>query len=139
MSILQNLDKFVTLADDNLMKKILVVEDEPAYLKLLNDLLTRKGYKVIEAVDGKKGLDMAISENPDLILLDIMLPVMDGMTMLHELRKTEKGKLMKVIVLTNLDPNPDLIKKTIADQPTYYLIKSDTKLSELTAKIEELI
>jgi len=121
------------------MKKILVVEDEPAYLKLLNDLLTGKGYKVIEAVDGKKGLDMALRENPDLILLDIMLPVMDGMAMLHELRKDEKGKLMKVIILTNLDPNPELIQKTITDQPTYYLIKSDTKLSELTAKIEELI
>lgn len=121
------------------MKKILIVEDEPAYLKLLKDFLTREGFSVIEAEDGKKGLDMAIGENPDLVLLDIKLPVMDGMTMLHELRLNEKGKNMKVIVLTNLDPNPDLIEKTISGQPTYYLIKSDTKLSELISKIEEII
>lgn len=59
--------------------------------------------------------------------------------MLKALRKSSKGKKMKVIVLTNLDPGPDLIEKTIQNQPTYYLVKSDTKLSELKEKIKEVL
>ncbi len=74
------------------MKKILVVEDELAYLKLLNSQLTERGYQVIEAINGKIGLEQAKSENPDLILLDIRMPVMDGMAMLDLLRKEEVGK-----------------------------------------------
>jgi two-component system alkaline phosphatase synthesis response regulator PhoP len=79
------------------MKKILVVEDELAYLKLLNSQLTQKGYKVIEAINGKNGLAKAKSENPDLILLDIRMPVMDGMAMLSLLRKEEQGDEHEVI------------------------------------------
>lgn len=121
------------------MKKILVVEDELAYLKLLNSQLTEKGYQVIEAMDGKKGLEMAKKENPDLILLDIRLPVMDGMAMLDELRKEEAGKKTKVIVLTNLEPDEKIIGKVVKDLPTYYFVKSDIQFSDLLDKIKELL
>ena len=122
-----------------MMKKILVVEDELAYLKLLNSQLTQKGYTVIEAMDGKKGLEKAKSENPDLILLDIRMPVMDGMAMLDLLRKEEVGKKTKVIILTNLEPDDKILAKVISDQPSYYFVKSDTQLNELLEKIEELV
>lgn len=121
------------------MKKVLVVEDEISYLQLLNEQLSKKGYLVIEAMDGEKGLKMAIEEKPNLILLDIRLPVMDGMTMLHELRKKKEGRNIKVIVLTNLEPDATLIQKSVTDKPIYYLVKSDTKLSDLMAKVDELI
>lgn len=121
------------------MKKILVVEDESAYLRLLTAQLTEKGYKVFEATDGKTGLDKAKKEKPDLILLDIRMPVMDGMAMLKLLRKEESGKKTKVIMLTNLEPDTKIIGDVVSDQPSYYFIKSDAKLSELFEKIKELL
>lgn len=121
------------------MKKILVVEDELAYLKLLNSQLTEKGYAVIEAINGKEGLEKAKKENPDLILLDIRMPVMDGMTMLDLLRKEETGKKTKVIILTNLEPDEKIIKDVVSDQPSYYFVKSDIQLNDLLEKIQELL
>lgn len=121
------------------MKKILVVEDELAYLKLLEDRLKAEDYEVITAMDGKQGLESALKNRPDLIVLDIRMPVMDGMAMLDELRKqSEYGEKVIVILLTNLEPDGVIIKKVAVDQPTYYLIKSEVKLEELMAKIKEV-
>jgi DNA-binding response OmpR family regulator len=121
------------------MKKILVVEDELAYLKLLNSQLTQKGYQVFEAMDGKEGLMKARRENPDLILLDIRMPVMDGMAMLKELRSEEAGKNTKVIMLTNLEPDDQILKGVVADQPTYYFVKSSIQFDDLLEKIGALL
>jgi two-component system alkaline phosphatase synthesis response regulator PhoP len=121
------------------MKKILVVEDELAYLKLLNSQLTEKGYQVIEAINGKIGLEKAKSENPDLILLDIRMPVMDGMAMLDALRKEEAGKKTKVIMLTNLEPDDKILGGVVSDQPAYYFVKSDIQFNDLLLKIKELL
>ena len=121
------------------MKKILIVEDELAYIRLLKTQLTEKGYDVSEAVDGKKGLEMAKKVNPDLILLDIRMPVMDGMTMLELLRKEEWGKKMNVIILTNLEPDDKILSSVITDEPSYYFVKSDIKLGELLEKIKDLV
>jgi CheY-like chemotaxis protein len=121
------------------VKKILVVEDELAYLKLLNSQLTEKGYKVIEAMDGKKGLEKAKSENPDLILLDIRLPVMDGIAMLDLLRKEEAGKKTKVIMLTNLEPDDRILADMVKNKPSYYFVKSDIQFNDLLKKIQELL
>ena len=121
------------------MKKILIVEDEIAYMKLLCDQLTVRGYEVIEAGNGKEGLTMAKKENPDLILLDIRMPVMDGMTMLDLLRQSKEGMSTKVIMLTNLEPNDKIIGGVIKGQPTYYFVKSDTRLNDLLEKIKEVL
>ncbi len=121
------------------MQKILVIEDELAYLKLLNSQLTQKGYQVIEAINGKKGLEAAEKENPDLILLDIRMPVMDGIAMLELLRKEEAGKKAKVIMLTNLEPDDKIIGKVVADQPSYYFVKSDIQFNDLLNKIKDLL
>lgn len=121
------------------MKKILIVEDELAYLKLLHDQLEAQGYETIEAKNGQEGLDTAKAEKPDLILLDIRMPVMDGMAMLDLLRKDEYGKTAKVIILTNIEPDDKILKEVLEGLPTYYLIKSDTKLDELLNKIKSVI
>lgn len=121
------------------MKKILVVEDELAYLNLLRNQLVRQGYKVTVATDGKKGLEKARTQLPDLILLDIRMPVMDGITMLELLRKDAKTKHTKVIMLTNLEPDSKIIAKVVKEQPLYYCVKSDVKSGDLLAKIKELI
>ena len=121
------------------MKKVLIVEDELAYVRLLHDQLTAKGYEVLEAKDGKEGLEIAKKEKPDMILLDIRMPVMDGMTMLSLLRQDESGKDAKVIMLTNLEPDDKILGGVVKDLPTYYFVKSDTKLEDLTEKIKELL
>lgn len=121
------------------MKKILVIEDELAYMRLLRDQLVRNNFEVLEAKNGREGLVLAERDKPDLILLDIRMPVLDGMTMLGELRKSEFGKRVKVIILTNIEPDDKAIKKVMIDLPTYYPIKSDTKLDELIKTINEVL
>lgn len=118
------------------MKKILVVEDEIAYSKLLCDQLSAAGYQVVVADDGEKGLAMAQSEKPDLILLDIRLPKLDGMTMLDLLRKEPGGKLVKTIILTNLEASDKITRQVLEDLQSYYCVKSDTKLEDLIEKIK---
>lgn len=121
------------------MKKILIIEDEPAYLKLLHSELTKRGYQVSDAVNGKKGLEIARKEKPDLILLDIRMPIMDGMAMLHTLRSDTEIATTKVVMLTNLEPDDKILGDVMRDQPLYYCVKSDTKLNDLLKKIEELL
>ena len=121
------------------MKKILIIEDDSAYLKLLNAQLTERGYTVIQAINGEKGLAIAKKEKPDLILLDVMMPVMNGMAMLDLLRREEMGKKTKVIILTNVEPNDKMIGKVIKDEPSYYFIKSDIQFDSLLEKINELL
>ena len=122
----------------NDIKKILVVEDEIPYLKILNRELTERGYKVIEAANGEKGLEQAKLENPDLILLDIKMPKMDGMTMLKKLREDVWGKNVPIIVLSN-DDNPEHISETLKDNAFDYLIKADWKLDDIVKKIKETL
>lgn len=121
------------------MKKILIVEDELAYVKLLQDQLVAKGYEVISAKDGREGLERAKKEKPDMILLDIRMPVMDGMTMLSLLRKNESGKSAKVVMLTNLEPDDKIISGVVKEQPAYYFVKSDVKLNDMLEKIHDLL
>ena len=124
--------------EENQNKKILVVEDESSYLKILKDQLVTNGFDVIEAIDGSKGLSLAKLEHPDLIILDVRMPGMTGLAMLDELRKDAYGKHVKVIVLTNIEPDDSMLRQVLQDLPTYYLMKIDTKLGELIEKIQTL-
>ena len=83
------------------MKKVLIVDDEVKIRQLTADELKKKGFEVIEATNGEEGLQSALKDKPDLILLDITMPVMDGLTMLQKLRAEPEGKKVQVIVLTN--------------------------------------
>ena len=69
-------------------KKILIVDDEKSISDLLVYNLEKEGYKTITAIDGEEGVNLALSQNPDLILLDIMLPKMDGLTVCKKIRQT---------------------------------------------------
>jgi len=106
-----------------------------AYTEELRD----EGFIVVTAANGKEGLDLALSEKPDLILLDILMPVMDGLTMMSKLRERGPyGKNVPIILLTNLAAGEDKIMKAITkDEPAYYLVKSDWNLSGVVEKIRE--
>lgn len=121
------------------MKKILVVEDDLSYQHLLKDQLIKNGYEVIITTCGNEGLELSKKHRPDLILLDIKMPKMDGMEMLTELRKDIKGKIIPVIILTNIEPNDKILKTVLTELPSSYLIKSDIKIAELLEKMHELL
>jgi two-component system, OmpR family, alkaline phosphatase synthesis response regulator PhoP len=82
------------------IKKILVVDDEPDVISLLTLMLKSQGYNVITAGDGQEGLEKARKENPDLILLDVMLPKMDGYKVARMLKFDENFSAIPIILLT---------------------------------------
>jgi two-component system cell cycle response regulator DivK len=82
------------------MAKILLVEDNEMNRDMLSRRLARKGYEVVIAVDGQQGIDMARSETPDLILMDMGLPVLDGWAATRELKAAAETKAIPVIALT---------------------------------------
>lgn len=117
------------------MKKILIVEDEIALLEALTEKL-KQDFEVLQAKNGQEGLQQALNLHPDLILLDIIMPVMDGMTMLTKLRSDEWGKSVPVIVLTNLSDEQKVTE--CLQQGVYdYLVKSGWTLEDLTKKIKD--
>jgi DNA-binding response OmpR family regulator len=89
------------------MRTVLIVEDEPAMLRGLEDNFKAKGYYVLTAMDGRQGLDAALKEKPDLILLDIMLPGINGYEVCSSVR--EKGLEMPIIMLTAKDQESDIV------------------------------
>lgn len=122
------------------MPKILVVEDDITLRNLYHKVLKDHGYEVIIATNGQEGLDSALSQKPDLILLDIRLPIMDGATMMRKLREDPWGQNVPVIVLTAVEPNQDsLFKEITVGRPAHYFLKTDAKPDEVLAKIDELI
>ena len=124
------------MAMDKMSKKILVVEDEMLLRKALRDELTSNNFEMLEAKNGEEGLATALREHPDLILLDIIMPVMDGMTMLKKLREDAWGKNVKVLMLTNLSDSEKIAEAL--EQGSYeYFIKSNWTLDALVEKIKK--
>ncbi len=84
-------------------KVILVVDDDPKDLKLIRDLLQVSGYKTIEATGGEQGIELAKAKKPDLILMDILMPKVDGYTACREIKMDKATKAIPVVMLTSLD------------------------------------
>ena len=121
-------------------KKILVIEDERPLQDAMVDTLKQHRFAVVKADDGKDGLDVALKEHPDLILLDILMPKMDGLSLLEKLRSVTWGHDVPVIILTNLNPDADQTIRTILDhKPAFYLIKSNVTLEAIVTKIQEVL
>src|SRR6185437_13941805 len=119
--------------------KLLVIEDEPPMREAIVDTLTQHAFTVVTSDNGKDGLDLALTEHPDLILLDIFMPKMDGLSMLETLRNDSWGHDVPVIILTNLNPEADKTIRSILDQkPAFYLIKSNVTLEAIVAKVKEV-
>lgn len=87
-------------ASPKLGKRILIVDDEPHILRTLEDLLAAEGYIVYKAADGKKALEQADAMLPDLIILDVMMPKLDGFEVLKRLKKSNKTMDIPIIMLT---------------------------------------
>jgi DNA-binding response OmpR family regulator len=120
------------------MKTILIVEDEPTLQKTLSIALQQEGYEVKSALDGEIGLKLAKEIKPDLILLDLILPKIDGFEALEELKNNDITKDTPIIVLTNLESTQE-IEKALVMGATTYLVKANYDLKDIIEKIKETI
>lgn len=122
------------------MAKILLVEDDIILQKMYRDKLLKESYEVILASDGQAGFEKAKNEQPDLILLDLMLPKTDGITALKMLKGDEKTSQIPVAILTVVpidsfdDDAQELLKETVA-----YWRKDDTNPSFIVGEIKKLL
>lgn len=112
-------------------ERILIVEDEPQLQRMLELELNYEGYQVAKASDGREGLDKAVTENPDLLLLDIMLPELSGLEVLRRLRRS--GNDVPVILLTARDNVADKVAGLDAGANDY--ITKPFAIEELLARI----
>jgi len=119
-------------------KTIIIIEDEQYLSEMYKIKFEQKNYQIIIANDGMKGIELAKQKQPDLILLDIVLPKMDGYQVLQELKKDEKTKNLKVYVLSNLGQNNE-INKAFKHGADGYLIKSDLTPSQLLDKVKQAL
>ena len=120
------------------MKKILFIEDEAILQKTLGDALSKKGYKIVNALDGEIGLRLAKSEKPNLILLDLILPKIHGLDVLENLKADEKTKDIPVIILTN-NESAEGVDRAIELGANTYLVKTHYSLDEVVEKIKKSI
>jgi two-component system alkaline phosphatase synthesis response regulator PhoP len=116
--------------------KILVIDDEKDLRDALRIKLETSGYTVIDAINGEDGLVKAESERPDLILLDIMMPKMDGHRVLNRIRQLPWGLHVHVLLLTNAD-DPLNITKGVELHSNDYIIKSQTSLEDIVKKVKQ--
>jgi len=119
--------------------KILIIEDEVSIRKALADKFTRAGFEIVEAKDGEEGLNAVLSHKYDLILLDLIMPHMDGSDFLKRLRVDEFGKDVPVLILTNL--NDDVKARKCADEggKCEFVLKSEAKLEEVLEKAKKMM
>lgn len=120
------------------MKKILIVEDEKFLSEMYQMKLEREGFEVTVAENGKEGLTLAKKEMPDLILLDLVMPTMDGYEALEKIRKDKKIKNLKVCILSNLG-QADEIERSIKIGVEGFLIKANLTPSQLVENVYKLL
>jgi two-component system cell cycle response regulator DivK len=110
------------IKEKHMGQQILIVEDEPRNMKLLRDLLQKFGYQILEAPDGEVGVKMAAEKIPDLILMDIMMPKMDGLEATRIIKADEKTRHIPIIALTSYAMKGDR-EKTIEAGCDEYIAK----------------
>ena len=121
------------------MKKILIIDDEPDVRMVLSVRLTSNGFHVIEAGDGRSGVRVAQEEKPNLILLDIMMPGMDGVETFHTLKQNPATKDIPVIFLTVLAQNISLTKHSLELDKSYAILGKPYQPQELIQEVQRAL
>lgn len=119
-------------------KTVLIVEDEEPLRRAVVDTLTHEGFNAIEAKDGQEGVAQAIAHTPDLILLDILMPNMDGRAALKEIRNNEATEHIPVIMLTNMS-DMSYVAEVTSYPKVDYLVKSDWSITDVLGKIRQML
>jgi CheY-like chemotaxis protein len=118
--------------------RVLLAEDDRILRKAGETTLRRKGYSVIAAVDGEDALEKALTHRPDLILLDVMMPKLQGFEVLARLKGDAATRDIPVIMLSNLEHEVD-IRRSIEGGARSYLVKSNVELEELAERVAEAL
>jgi two-component system alkaline phosphatase synthesis response regulator PhoP len=114
---------------------LLIVEDEAPMLEILSDRSVRAGFRVLQAKNGEEGIAAALLHHPDCILLDIRMPVMDGITMLKKRRADAWGEHVPVVILTNVNES-EKVDQVLRNKAYDYLVKSDWTADEIIARVK---
>lgn len=120
------------------MSKVLLIEDEPLTIKIYRTHLQSEGQEVLIADNGEEGLKLAVGEQPDLIVLDIMMPKIDGFSLLKEIKSNPKTQKIPIIIYSNLSSQED-ISKAKELGATDYLIKAKVTPTQVVNKIKEFL
>jgi two-component system chemotaxis response regulator CheY len=150
MSILKNLQVLLGKSDTTqtpsntstqtvTQKKVLIVEDEKVLADALEIKFQHENFAVLKAENGQIGLEMIQANKPDAVLLDLMMPVMDGKTMLHKLRAIPEFKYLPVVVLTNAGDVENIKQTKQYDNASAFLIKSNINPEDAINIVKELL
>ena len=119
------------------MSRILIAEDEPNIFRMLEFRLKRLGHEILPAEDGGKALEIAASENPDLVMLDVMMPVLDGFQVLRRLKSDDQTKGIPVIMLTAKGQEKDIV--TGIESGAFDYVTKPFSFPELIARIDRAL
>ena len=120
------------------MAKILIIEDDPLMVRMYKKIFEFEKYEVETATDGEEGLKKASSSKPTLILLDIMMPKMNGLQVLEKLKADDSTKKIPVVILTNLSGQGDA-ETALKMGAVKYIIKSEYKPEEVTKMVKGIL
>ena len=120
-------------------KKVLIIEDNESYSTIISEKLTHESFKVLNATDGAEGIQKATEIQPDIILIDLLLPKMNGIQVMEEIRKSDWGKGVPLIILTNINPDDEILQAIMKNKPAYYLVKPEVTLDDIHEKIQNVL
>lgn len=119
------------------MKKVLIVDDDKIFQKIMSEKLTRLKYKVFVASDGEEGLGKANLEKPDLILLDILMPGLDGIGFLESLQQDKDESERTPVIITSNISESDKISEAVSLGVRGYIIKSNETLEHIAQSVQD--
>ena len=123
------------MSNETNKKKILIVEDDSFVMDIYQTKLKQAGFDIIEAANGVEAIKILEKENPDLILLDILMPKMDGITMARKLK--ENGSKPMIIFLTNFKDAEHISAAVEVFGETDYIVKSDLHVDQIIVRVKE--
>ena len=120
------------------MKKVLIIDDNDIFATLISDSLPKEEYVVVHAINGLQGMELIKRENPDLILLDIMMPGMDGFELLEKMKQDNICQSSIRIILSNRGQQSDIVRGESLGA-SGYIVKASSTPSEVITKVSEII
>lgn len=120
------------------MKKILVIDDSPFYAKIMSDKLPKEEYEVLVAGDGEEGVQMVAKHDPDLILLDLAMPKLDGISFLKKVQADRGDFAIPVIIFTN-NNDLDKVSEGVALGVQGYIVKSLETLETIVESVKDAL
>ncbi len=121
------------------MAKVFLIDDDSNIRTLYGGQFQRHGFDVKVVLNGKQALEALSTYKPEVILLDMMMPEMDGMVFLKELRTNSDANNIPVIILTNLEATDDVLEGILKYKPAYYMLKFNTAPEDIVQKINDVL